>query len=104
MKASLDYRKDFLCVLAESGAPDGAFVREWYPVHPAEEAETRGLVGRPVAETDSKEAIYVDEEGAVFQLLNKGETKDALRIGTHALGGALVHRQVAVGDVHAGRA
>ena len=79
MKTSLDYRKDFLCVVSEFEVPDGrhshTVVKEWYPVHPAEEAAVRALLGRPVAETDSKEAIYVDEEGAVFQLLNKGETK-----------------------------
>jgi len=75
MKTSLDYRKDFLCVLAESEAPDGLLIREWYPVHPAEEAEVRALVGRQVTATDSEEAIYVDEEGNVYQLLDKGETK-----------------------------
>ena len=75
MKTSLDYRKDFLCVLAESEAPNGSVVREWYPVHAAEEAEARVLVGRQVTATDSEEAIYVDEEGNVFQLLDKGETK-----------------------------
>ena len=75
MKTSLDYRKDFLCVLAESEAPDGLLIREWYPVHPAEEAEARALVGRQVTATDSEEAIYVDEEGNVFQLLDKAETK-----------------------------
>src|ERR1039458_5683336 len=75
MKTSLDYRKDFLCVLAESEAPDGLLIREWYPVHPAEEVEARLLVGRAVTATDPDEAIYVDEEGNVFQLLDKGETK-----------------------------
>src|SRR5208337_1823590 len=75
MKTSLDYRKDSLCVLVESDAPNGSLVREWYLVHAAEEAEARALVGRAVAATDSEQGLYVDEEGNVFQLLDKGETK-----------------------------
>jgi hypothetical protein len=78
-KTSLDHRKDFLCVLSETEIPHGenncTLVKEWYPVHPTEEVETRALMGRPVTATDSEEGIYVDEEGNVFQLLNKGETK-----------------------------
>ena len=79
MKTVLDYRKNFLCVLAESeplNLPNGSTRgKQWYPVHPAEEAEAQTLVGRPVTPTDPEEGIYVDEEGNVFQLLNKGETK-----------------------------
>jgi hypothetical protein len=79
MKTVLDYRKNFLCVLAESeplNLPNGSTRgKQWYPVHPAEEAEAQALVGRPVTSTDSEEGLYVDEEGNVFQLLNKGETK-----------------------------
>src|ERR1019366_7394011 len=79
MQTKLDYKRDFLCVLSEFEVPDGPhsrrLVKEWYPVHPAEEAEVRALVGRAVTATDPDEAIYVDEEGNVFQLLDKGETK-----------------------------
>jgi len=79
MKTTLDYRKDFLCVLSESEVPDGkhnrTLVKEWYPIHSVEEAEARALMGRPVTATDSEEAIYVDEEGNVFQLADKGGTK-----------------------------
>ncbi len=79
MKTVLDYRRNFLCVLAESeplNLPDGStLAKQWYPVHRAEEVEARTLVGRPVRLTDSEEGIYVDEEGYVFQLLNKGKTK-----------------------------
>ena len=79
MKTSLDYRKDFLCVVSEFEVPDGrhshTVVKEWYPVHPAEEAAMRALVGRPVTATDSEEGTYVDEEGNVYQLADKGETK-----------------------------
>ena len=79
MKTSLDYKKNFLCVLTESeisDRPRGAvLVREWHPVHAAEEAEVRTLVGRPVTEIDSDEGIYIDEEGNVFQLGEKGRSR-----------------------------
>src|SRR5271155_366556 len=79
MQTRLDYKRDFLCILSESQVPDGkcsrTLLKEWYPVRPAEEAEDSALVGRPVAATDLREGIYVDEEGNVFQLLDKGETK-----------------------------
>ena len=52
MKTTLDYKKDFLCVLTESEISDGprgvVLVKEWHPVHAAEEAEVRTLIGRPV--------------------------------------------------------
>src|SRR5271170_4128093 len=77
MKSSLDYRRGFLCVLSEFEVADGSsrLMKEWYPVHSTEEAEARGLLGRPVSATDSEEGIYVDEEGKVYQLADKGETK-----------------------------
>jgi hypothetical protein len=79
VKTSLDYKKDFLCILTESEIPDGprgaGAAKEWHPVHAAEEAEVRTLVGRPVIPVDSDEGIYVDEEGNVFQLAEKGRSK-----------------------------
>src|SRR5208282_3554862 len=79
MKTNLDYKTNFLCVLAESEVADGphgrTLVKEWYPVHPADEAEARPLMGRPVTAADSGEGIFVDEEGNVFQLASGGETK-----------------------------
>ena len=77
----LGYRDGFLCVVAERSGPDGPqskTVRLWYPVREAEQAEVLTLVGRPLAETDPKEGIYVDEEGEVFQLAGKGATKPVL--------------------------
>jgi hypothetical protein len=75
----LDYKKAFLCVLREfeiSKRPRSAvLVREWHPIHRAEEAGVRTLVGRPVTEVNSDEGIYVDEEGNVFQLAEKGKSK-----------------------------
>jgi hypothetical protein len=79
MKTSLDYKRDFLCVLTESEiskGPCGAvLVREWRAVHAAEDAEVRTLVGRPVTLVNSNEGIYVDEEGNMFQLEEKGRSK-----------------------------
>ena len=42
---------------------------------PADEAEVATLLGRPLTEVDSDEGIYVDEEGNVFQLAEKGATR-----------------------------
>ena len=50
-------------------------MKEWHPVHAAEEAEVRTLVGRPVTEVNSNEGIYIDEDGNVFQLAEKGRSK-----------------------------
>src|SRR5216683_127927 len=78
MKTSLEYKKGCLCVLTESeisDKPRGAvLVREWHPVHKAEKAEVRSLLGRPVTEANSDEGIYIDEEGNV-QLAEKGRSK-----------------------------
>ena len=79
MKSTLDYKKGFLCVLTESEVSDGLRgaigVREWHAVHAAERPEVRMLVGRPVTEVNSDEGIYIDEEGNVFQLAEKGRSK-----------------------------
>jgi len=78
IETQLGHRGGFLCVVAErrgTDGPDPKTGKLWYPVRKAEEAETGTLVGRPVAEIDPKEGIYVDEEGTVFQLAERGETK-----------------------------
>jgi hypothetical protein len=79
VKTTLDYKKDFLCVLTESEiseCPGGmVLVREWHRVHAAEEAEVRTLVGRSLTAANPEEGIYVDEEGNVFQLAEKGRSK-----------------------------
>ena len=79
MKTTLNYKKGFLCVLTESEISDGPRstvpVREWHPVHAAEEAEVRTLMGRPVTQVNSDKGIYVDEECKVFQLAEKGRSK-----------------------------
>ncbi len=74
----LAYREGLLCVLGERGSTrDSQPTRAklWYPIRAAEEAEVRTLLGRAVAEVDPKEGIYVDEEGTVYQLAEKGETE-----------------------------
>jgi hypothetical protein len=78
MRATLGYKKDFLCVLTESEITNNrhgsALLKQWFPLHRAEEAEVRTLLGRLVTKADSDEGIYVDEDGAVFQLADKGRT------------------------------
>jgi ERF superfamily len=79
MQTRLDYKRDFLCVLSEfeiaDGKPGRTLLKEWYPVHAAEAAEAQAMVGRPVTATDSVEGLYVDEEGNVYQLADRGATK-----------------------------
>ena len=77
----LGCRDGLLCVIAERRCPGGSppeTLRLWYPVREAAEAETKTLSGRPVAEIDPKQGIYVDEEGTVFQLAEKNATKPIL--------------------------
>ena len=71
MRASLDYRDRFLCVLVENGIEP----KKWYPISRTDYAEVQTLLGRPVTSINPQEGIYVDEEGNVFQLSDKGETK-----------------------------
>src|SRR5208282_6651237 len=71
MRASLDYRNEFLCVLVANGIEP----KKWYPVSRTDYAEVQTLLGRPLTSANLQEGIYVDEEGNVFQLLDKGEMK-----------------------------
>jgi hypothetical protein len=75
MKSSLDYKNKFLCVLSESEGLNGSLLREWYPVCKGSRAEVETLCGRPLTNVNPTEGIYIDEEGNVFQLANRGETK-----------------------------
>src|SRR5271155_4137475 len=73
MKATLEYKDDFLCVVEENdGATEPA--QKWLPVHRMDYAAAQTLLGRPVKSGNQHEGIYVDEEGAVYQLADKGET------------------------------
>ena len=77
MKSTLDHRDGRLCILNESGGLGGALetVREWYVVREAAEAEIATLIGRPVKHVEPSEGLYVDEQGNVYQLADKCETK-----------------------------
>ena len=81
MKSILDYRDGHLCILNESEldgpVPGGRFgtAREWYAVREAPEVEVATLIGRPVKHVEPDKGLYVDEEGNVYQLADKGETK-----------------------------
>jgi ERF superfamily len=75
----LGCRDGLLCVVAERrDGPQAKAIRLWYPVREAQEMEFATLEGRPVRETDQKQGIYIDEEGAVFQLAQKGATRPSL--------------------------
>ncbi|MGA7871493.1 MAG: hypothetical protein WCA22_11390 [Candidatus Binatus sp.] len=81
MKSSLGYLNGHLCVVNESepgasslGGPPGN-IREWHAVREAAKPEVATLLGRPVTRVESEEGLYVDEEGNVYQLADKGETK-----------------------------
>jgi hypothetical protein len=89
---SLAFKNGALCVLAERANPDGpnqSRLKLWYPIREAQEAELSGLIGRSLTEVDVKEGIYLDEEGTVFQLAGKGDTKPILDIEEAGDGGGL---------------
>ena len=89
---SLAFKNGALCVLAERANPDGpnqSPLKLWYPIRDAQEAELSGLIGRSLTEVDVKEGIYLDEEGTVFRLAGKGDTKPILDIEEAGDGGGL---------------
>jgi len=67
----LDHCEGFLCVLSEIGTES----KEWLPIGEFEREECHTLIGRPLTTVTREEGIYVDEEGNVYQLKDKGETK-----------------------------
>ena len=75
MKATLEYKDDFLCVVEEKDTAAAELVKEWRTVRKAEHAEVQTLLGRPITSVNRGEGIYVDEEGNVYQLADKGEAK-----------------------------
>jgi ERF superfamily len=74
MKATLEYKDDFLYVVEEKDGATGT-TKKWLRLRRADYVEAQTLHGRPVTSVNQQEGIYVDEEGNVFQLLDKGETK-----------------------------
>ena len=92
IRTSLAYKNGFFCVLAQRRSTEGlqpTVVKLWYPIREVEEAEVRTLLGRPLAEVDSKEGVYLDEEGTVFQLAERGETQPMVTEEIPAEGGEL---------------
>ena len=81
MKSRLDYRDGHLCVVQESALGTDrsrgplSYLRKWYPVREAAEAEVAMLVGRPLNSVDPGEGLYADEEGNPYQLLERGKTR-----------------------------
>src|SRR5271168_688104 len=74
MKATIESRHGFLYIVEEKDGATGA-AKKWLPVRMADCAEAQTLHGRPVTSINLQEGIYVDEEGNVYQLADKGETK-----------------------------
>jgi hypothetical protein len=70
MGVAIGFRDGLLCVMEER---NGSIA--WLPVREADDGEPPTLDGRPVSLIDSKEGVYVDEQGTVYQLMDKGETK-----------------------------
>jgi hypothetical protein len=88
----LAYREGFLCVLGECRSGEGSeptMAKLWYPVRATQETEVRTLLGRLVTEVDPKEGIYVDEEGSVYQLAQKGGTEPMAAEEAPGVGGEL---------------
>jgi hypothetical protein len=72
--ATLECRDDVLYVVEEADeSADEA--KRWLPVRSTDYAEARTLTGRPVRQVDPSEGTYVDEEGNIYQLMAKGETR-----------------------------
>jgi hypothetical protein len=74
MSTTLEYKDHLLCVVENKDGPIGT-AREWRPVRRAEYAEVQTLLGRPVSLVNQEEGMYVDEDGSVYQLADKGVTK-----------------------------
>jgi hypothetical protein len=74
VKTTLAYRDGYLNIVEEE-SDQTETTKKWLQVRRAEYAEVQTLLGRPVRSVNLQEGIYVDEDGNVFQLLNKGETK-----------------------------
>jgi hypothetical protein len=70
MRNAIGFREGWLCVLQER---HGATA--WLPVREAVDGEAPTLAGRPVSLLDANQGTYVDEEGTVYQLRDKGATK-----------------------------
>ena len=78
MKTFIDCYQNWLCLVIEEPSqeqPDSSIRRSWYPMRQVTPGESHILTGRPVTQVDPSEGTYVDEEGTVYQLMDKSETK-----------------------------
>jgi hypothetical protein len=74
MMAILERRGKFLYVVEEVDESSHKSKR-WLPVSDADRSEVRTLAGRPLRKIDESEGTYIDEEGNVYQLKDKGQTQ-----------------------------
>ena len=74
MMAILECRGEFLYVVEETDE-SGHKAKRWLPVCNADRSEIRTLAGRPLRKIDESEGTYIDEEGNVYQLKDRGETQ-----------------------------
>ncbi|MGO9454551.1 MAG: ERF family protein [Candidatus Binataceae bacterium] len=74
MKTTIEFKDDVLFIVEERDAANG-LAKKWLPVRRADYTEAQTLRGRPVTSVNQQEGIYVDEEGSVYQLADKGATK-----------------------------
>src|SRR5712671_3499909 len=70
MRNAIGFREGWLCILQEGNGSTA-----WLPVRTADDGTRPILEGRTVSLLDAKEGTYVDEEGTVYQLRDKGATK-----------------------------
>jgi len=70
MRNAIGFREGWLCVVQERIGSTA-----WLPVRDANHGEPQTLDERTVNLLDAKEGTYVDEEGTVYQLRDKGKTK-----------------------------
>jgi hypothetical protein len=70
MSAAIGFREGLLCIRQKRHG-----LSTWLPVRPVDDGERETLEGRPVQLIDAAEGIYVDEQGTVYQLRDKGATK-----------------------------
>ena len=70
MSTTIGFREGLLCIRQERNG-----LSTWLPVRQADDGEPPLLDGRPVKLVDAEEGIYVDEQGMVYQLRDKGKTK-----------------------------
>ncbi len=78
VKSFIDCYQNCPCLVLEEPnqeQPDSHIRRSWYPLREVGLEKNHTLARRPVTQVNPLEGIYVDDEGNVYQLADKGETK-----------------------------